>query len=166
MCIRDRDEDAMKEFYKHQSDNDKDKEKKKNEKKKEREAAFIKELEAKRQEVIKAAMDVLSNLKKELEPNDFGQIKALEKKEKREIADEERKIRRRQRRLAAGWTMEMVKAEEDKLILEALSLIHISEPTRLLSISYAVFCLKKKTKNKLQYVLIRIACLKQIYLVV
>src|SRR5678816_947056 len=30
-----------------------------------------------------------------------------------------------------------------------LSLIHISEPTRLLSISYAVFCLKKK-KNKLQ----------------
>ena len=27
---------------------------------------------------------------------------------------------------------------------EALSLIHISEPTRLLSISYAVFCLKKK----------------------
>eukprot|EP00658_Telonema_sp_P-2_P006674 TRINITY_DN12526_c0_g2_i1.p1 TRINITY_DN12526_c0_g2~~TRINITY_DN12526_c0_g2_i1.p1 ORF type:complete len:179 (-),score=53.00 TRINITY_DN12526_c0_g2_i1:10-546(-) len=31
---------------------------------------------------------------------------------------------------------------------EALSLIHISEPTRLLSISYAVFCLKKKKKNK------------------
>ena len=28
---------------------------------------------------------------------------------------------------------------------EYLSLIHISEPTRLLSISYAVFCLKKKT---------------------
>eukprot|EP00658_Telonema_sp_P-2_P045823 TRINITY_DN33833_c0_g1_i1.p1 TRINITY_DN33833_c0_g1~~TRINITY_DN33833_c0_g1_i1.p1 ORF type:complete len:101 (+),score=34.55 TRINITY_DN33833_c0_g1_i1:60-362(+) len=28
-----------------------------------------------------------------------------------------------------------------------LSLIHISEPTRLLSISYAVFCLKKKTPN-------------------
>src|SRR5678815_2050595 len=27
---------------------------------------------------------------------------------------------------------------------EDLSLIHISEPTRLLSISYAVFCLKKK----------------------
>eukprot|EP00658_Telonema_sp_P-2_P043765 TRINITY_DN3165_c0_g1_i5.p1 TRINITY_DN3165_c0_g1~~TRINITY_DN3165_c0_g1_i5.p1 ORF type:complete len:588 (-),score=112.49 TRINITY_DN3165_c0_g1_i5:36-1799(-) len=30
-----------------------------------------------------------------------------------------------------------------------LSLIHISEPTRLLSISYAVFCLKKKKKNRL-----------------
>src|SRR5678815_829701 len=27
---------------------------------------------------------------------------------------------------------------------DLLSLIHISEPTRLLSISYAVFCLKKK----------------------
>src|SRR5678816_238885 len=27
---------------------------------------------------------------------------------------------------------------------QGLSLIHISEPTRLLSISYAVFCLKKK----------------------
>ena len=32
-------------------------------------------------------------------------------------------------------------AETAKLML---SLIHISEPTRLLSISYAVFCLKKK----------------------
>src|SRR5678815_3920475 len=29
-------------------------------------------------------------------------------------------------------------------IIFFLSLIHISEPTRLLSISYAVFCLKKK----------------------
>eukprot|EP00658_Telonema_sp_P-2_P051863 TRINITY_DN3997_c0_g1_i4.p1 TRINITY_DN3997_c0_g1~~TRINITY_DN3997_c0_g1_i4.p1 ORF type:complete len:133 (+),score=24.01 TRINITY_DN3997_c0_g1_i4:161-559(+) len=33
---------------------------------------------------------------------------------------------------------------------ELLSLIHISEPTRLLSISYAVFCLKKKKKITLQ----------------
>eukprot|EP00658_Telonema_sp_P-2_P022435 TRINITY_DN18966_c0_g1_i7.p1 TRINITY_DN18966_c0_g1~~TRINITY_DN18966_c0_g1_i7.p1 ORF type:complete len:131 (-),score=26.16 TRINITY_DN18966_c0_g1_i7:8-400(-) len=31
-----------------------------------------------------------------------------------------------------------------------LSLIHISEPTRLLSISYAVFCLKKKKKKKIK----------------
>ena len=30
----------------------------------------------------------------------------------------------------------------------ALSLIHISEPTRLLSISYAVFCLKKKNTTR------------------
>src|SRR5678815_61777 len=34
--------------------------------------------------------------------------------------------------------------------VEELSLIHISEPTRLLSISYAVFCLKKK-KTKTKY---------------
>eukprot|EP00658_Telonema_sp_P-2_P056823 TRINITY_DN45274_c0_g1_i1.p1 TRINITY_DN45274_c0_g1~~TRINITY_DN45274_c0_g1_i1.p1 ORF type:complete len:140 (+),score=46.29 TRINITY_DN45274_c0_g1_i1:191-610(+) len=32
-----------------------------------------------------------------------------------------------------------------------LSLIHISEPTRLLSISYAVFCLKKKQHNHSNY---------------
>ena len=32
-------------------------------------------------------------------------------------------------------------------ILEYLSLIHISEPTRLGMISYAVFCLKKKKKK-------------------
>eukprot|EP00658_Telonema_sp_P-2_P048147 TRINITY_DN36634_c0_g1_i2.p1 TRINITY_DN36634_c0_g1~~TRINITY_DN36634_c0_g1_i2.p1 ORF type:complete len:327 (-),score=58.88 TRINITY_DN36634_c0_g1_i2:89-1069(-) len=34
-----------------------------------------------------------------------------------------------------------------RLLVESLSLIHISEPTRLLSISYAVFCLKKKKKK-------------------
>eukprot|EP00658_Telonema_sp_P-2_P077166 TRINITY_DN6918_c0_g1_i8.p1 TRINITY_DN6918_c0_g1~~TRINITY_DN6918_c0_g1_i8.p1 ORF type:complete len:144 (+),score=22.99 TRINITY_DN6918_c0_g1_i8:499-930(+) len=34
------------------------------------------------------------------------------------------------------------------LCVDTLSLIHISEPTRLLSISYAVFCLKKKKKKK------------------
>eukprot|EP00658_Telonema_sp_P-2_P041392 TRINITY_DN295_c0_g1_i6.p1 TRINITY_DN295_c0_g1~~TRINITY_DN295_c0_g1_i6.p1 ORF type:complete len:191 (+),score=30.54 TRINITY_DN295_c0_g1_i6:491-1063(+) len=33
--------------------------------------------------------------------------------------------------------------------VDELSLIHISEPTRLLSISYAVFCLKKKKKKKI-----------------
>eukprot|EP00658_Telonema_sp_P-2_P034580 TRINITY_DN25233_c0_g1_i1.p1 TRINITY_DN25233_c0_g1~~TRINITY_DN25233_c0_g1_i1.p1 ORF type:complete len:363 (+),score=20.31 TRINITY_DN25233_c0_g1_i1:84-1172(+) len=33
-------------------------------------------------------------------------------------------------------------------VTASLSLIHISEPTRLLSISYAVFCLKKKTKKR------------------
>src|SRR5665254_20871 len=32
-------------------------------------------------------------------------------------------------------------------LMPDLSLIHISEPTRLLSISYAVFCLKKKKKH-------------------
>eukprot|EP00658_Telonema_sp_P-2_P062421 TRINITY_DN51093_c0_g1_i1.p1 TRINITY_DN51093_c0_g1~~TRINITY_DN51093_c0_g1_i1.p1 ORF type:complete len:164 (-),score=47.15 TRINITY_DN51093_c0_g1_i1:75-566(-) len=34
-----------------------------------------------------------------------------------------------------------------------LSLIHISEPTRLLSISYAVFCLKKKKTMSLEEVI-------------
>src|SRR5678816_1106870 len=33
-------------------------------------------------------------------------------------------------------------------IIGILSLIHISEPTRLLSITYAVFCLKKKKRNE------------------
>src|SRR5660397_193534 len=37
--------------------------------------------------------------------------------------------------------------EIDKADLE-LSLIHISEPTRLRRISYAVFCLKKKKKSR------------------
>eukprot|EP00658_Telonema_sp_P-2_P036424 TRINITY_DN26356_c0_g1_i4.p1 TRINITY_DN26356_c0_g1~~TRINITY_DN26356_c0_g1_i4.p1 ORF type:complete len:127 (+),score=44.04 TRINITY_DN26356_c0_g1_i4:146-526(+) len=36
--------------------------------------------------------------------------------------------------------------ESRKDLYSNLSLIHISEPTRLLSISYAVFCLKKKKK--------------------
>ena len=35
-------------------------------------------------------------------------------------------------------------ALRDVAILEKLSLIHISEPTRQAEISYAVFCLKKK----------------------
>src|SRR5665254_22905 len=37
--------------------------------------------------------------------------------------------------------------EDEEPEQQALSLIHISEPTRLLSISYAVFCLKKKKKK-------------------
>eukprot|EP00831_Metopus_contortus_P076609 TRINITY_DN70800_c0_g1_i1.p3 TRINITY_DN70800_c0_g1~~TRINITY_DN70800_c0_g1_i1.p3 ORF type:complete len:106 (-),score=25.28 TRINITY_DN70800_c0_g1_i1:126-443(-) len=37
---------------------------------------------------------------------------------------------------------------EKRTDLEELSLIHISEPTRPLYISYAVFCLKKKKKTK------------------
>eukprot|EP00831_Metopus_contortus_P031026 TRINITY_DN25378_c0_g1_i1.p2 TRINITY_DN25378_c0_g1~~TRINITY_DN25378_c0_g1_i1.p2 ORF type:complete len:121 (+),score=23.05 TRINITY_DN25378_c0_g1_i1:470-832(+) len=40
--------------------------------------------------------------------------------------------------------------------MHRLSLIHISEPTRPLYISYAVFCLKKKKKkNKVSYNLIQ-----------
>src|SRR5678816_2717282 len=37
-----------------------------------------------------------------------------------------------------------LEVEEPAVVVAGLSLIHISEPTRLLSISYAVFCLKKK----------------------
>ncbi len=43
-------------------------------------------------------------------------------------------------------TEDHIVADADELM--GLSLIHISEPTRLLSISYAVFCLKKKKTNK------------------
>ena len=46
-------------------------------------------------------------------------------------------------------TLEVAAANPDKIKIRALaahtlSLIHISEPTRLGMISYAVFCLKKK----------------------
>src|SRR5678815_5995899 len=43
-----------------------------------------------------------------------------------------------------GRVQFLLKENPEKAVLH-LSLIHISEPTRLLSISYAVFCLKKKT---------------------
>src|SRR5678815_3843505 len=39
-----------------------------------------------------------------------------------------------------AWSAEPL----ERYALIVLSLIHISEPTRILSISYAVFCLKKK----------------------
>eukprot|EP00658_Telonema_sp_P-2_P034247 TRINITY_DN25013_c0_g1_i4.p1 TRINITY_DN25013_c0_g1~~TRINITY_DN25013_c0_g1_i4.p1 ORF type:complete len:215 (-),score=36.61 TRINITY_DN25013_c0_g1_i4:71-685(-) len=44
---------------------------------------------------------------------------------------------------AVSTTRRLPPTEDDDM----LSLIHISEPTRLLSISYAVFCLKKKKKK-------------------
>src|SRR5665648_474560 len=39
---------------------------------------------------------------------------------------------------------------DHSVCIRILSLIHISEPTRLGMISYAVFCLKKKNKHKLE----------------
>ena len=42
----------------------------------------------------------------------------------------------------------IIRVNSPSSMVIGLSLIHISEPTRLLSISYAVFCLKKKKKNK------------------
>src|SRR5678816_2469284 len=43
-----------------------------------------------------------------------------------------------------GWSAFERYMQDKDLLSKYLSLIHISEPTRLLSISYAVFCLKKK----------------------
>src|SRR5665648_265505 len=43
--------------------------------------------------------------------------------------------------------IEQIKLETSDEVVPYLSLIHISEPTRLGMISYAVFCLKKKKKK-------------------
>ena len=42
----------------------------------------------------------------------------------------------------------VTKEDNGKGVMRELSLIHISEPTRRTPISYAVFCLKKKTNKK------------------
>ena len=52
------------------------------------------------------------------------------------------------RRIEYFEEVESTNSEALRLALE-LSLIHISEPTRLLSISYAVFCLKKKKQKNI-----------------
>ena len=52
--------------------------------------------------------------------------------------------------LALGWRTWDVGAKNEEFDLikaVALSLIHISEPTRRYAISYAVFCLKKKKRT-------------------
>src|SRR5428012_5994 len=73
-----------------------------------------------------------------------------------------RKPRLRRLRCAAGWLARGSEAGHGLVVdgqqlaeglghgpaEHGLSLIHISEPTRLGMISYAVFCLKKKNKNK------------------
>ena len=48
--------------------------------------------------------------------------------------------------LARGYSSVVELSTADRMD-SGLSLIHISEPTRLLSTSYAVFCLKKKMKK-------------------
>eukprot|EP00658_Telonema_sp_P-2_P076113 TRINITY_DN66147_c0_g1_i1.p1 TRINITY_DN66147_c0_g1~~TRINITY_DN66147_c0_g1_i1.p1 ORF type:complete len:114 (-),score=34.44 TRINITY_DN66147_c0_g1_i1:10-351(-) len=59
----------------------------------------------------------------------------------------ESSIAREHRQRKRYWEQLVVTAGSDSFEeLSGLSLIHISEPTRLLSISYAVFCLKKKTQ--------------------
>src|SRR5674536_194333 len=57
-------------------------------------------------------------------------------------AHSERPARRRGG--ASGGGLEGGSGTGESRCAMMLSLIHISEPTRLLSISYAVFCLKKK----------------------
>src|SRR5450756_2483564 len=53
------------------------------------------------------------------------------------------------RRIASSERYAIAALRRQGLSLSAiLSLIHISEPTRLGMISYAVFCLKKKKKKK------------------
>ena len=47
----------------------------------------------------------------------------------------------------AGCVEEVLRREGRIDVVVNLSLIHISEPTRLRRISYAVFCLKKKKKK-------------------
>ena len=50
---------------------------------------------------------------------------------------------------ALAYTGYDVQAQiDDGSLYSTLSLIHISEPTRRTPISYAVFCLKKKKRNK------------------
>src|SRR5674536_257915 len=69
--------------------------------------------------------------------------------------------RQREAMLAAGaadWATEGVSRQLDVIAGHVLSLIHISEPTRLLSISYAVFCLKHKTLLSISYA---VFCLKK-----
>eukprot|EP00658_Telonema_sp_P-2_P043592 TRINITY_DN31517_c0_g1_i1.p1 TRINITY_DN31517_c0_g1~~TRINITY_DN31517_c0_g1_i1.p1 ORF type:complete len:126 (-),score=12.30 TRINITY_DN31517_c0_g1_i1:12-389(-) len=57
---------------------------------------------------------------------------------------------RKRRRVKPCVTTTMVMSS---WTVTGLSLIHISEPTRLLSISYAVFCLKKKKKHTKHHII-------------
>src|SRR5665809_165335 len=65
------------------------------------------------------------------------------------IVPQEAPILELPRRLAArSDPLRVVQAGAAVVVALDLSLIHISEPTRLRRISYAVFCLKKKKKKK------------------
>eukprot|EP00658_Telonema_sp_P-2_P070406 TRINITY_DN5992_c0_g1_i4.p1 TRINITY_DN5992_c0_g1~~TRINITY_DN5992_c0_g1_i4.p1 ORF type:complete len:173 (-),score=68.73 TRINITY_DN5992_c0_g1_i4:25-543(-) len=54
-----------------------------------------------------------------------------------------------EKRVLDNFVTPVVSGVLDERRVLTLSLIHISEPTRLLSISYAVFCLKKKKKESI-----------------
>eukprot|EP00825_Cyclidium_porcatum_P006059 TRINITY_DN1297_c0_g1_i7.p1 TRINITY_DN1297_c0_g1~~TRINITY_DN1297_c0_g1_i7.p1 ORF type:complete len:412 (-),score=82.61 TRINITY_DN1297_c0_g1_i7:60-1295(-) len=79
--------------------------------------------------------DKLENLKKEFEKQ-CGQLNKLNEEQLSECYNIQAKLQSQLQQL------------KDKYKTQYLSLIHISEPTRLGMISYAVFCLKKKKKKK------------------
>src|SRR5678816_1824061 len=60
--------------------------------------------------------------------------------------DQQQSVAKNQKIGTQGYCMGGPMAFRTAAAVPDLSLIHISEPTRLLSISYAVFCLKKKKK--------------------
>src|SRR5678815_5961394 len=71
-----------------------------------------------------------------------GKSKVLVFEEEESVEEEVLEVR------VGGVVLEEVKVFRYLGMELGLSLIHISEPTRLLSISYAVFCLKKKKKKR------------------
>ena len=74
-----------------------------------------------------------------------GLVKSIEVKESAQIDEQEVEGSATKPKQATGYEDAKVNIE---LILDDLSLIHISEPTRQAEISYAVFCLKKKNKQE------------------
>eukprot|EP00658_Telonema_sp_P-2_P063216 TRINITY_DN51934_c0_g1_i1.p1 TRINITY_DN51934_c0_g1~~TRINITY_DN51934_c0_g1_i1.p1 ORF type:complete len:134 (-),score=42.42 TRINITY_DN51934_c0_g1_i1:37-438(-) len=91
----------------------------------------------------------LSNIKPAIDNKAPPVYPHLYQKLKKAQLEEERcaAIERDNRTLVNRMSRIMKRTGIDNGKPHELSLIHISEPTRLLSISYAVFCLKKKNKN-------------------
>eukprot|EP00658_Telonema_sp_P-2_P069910 TRINITY_DN5939_c0_g1_i1.p1 TRINITY_DN5939_c0_g1~~TRINITY_DN5939_c0_g1_i1.p1 ORF type:complete len:759 (-),score=169.92 TRINITY_DN5939_c0_g1_i1:4-2280(-) len=79
------------------------------------------------------------------------QALAIQKSKRRQEAEERRSTAlsvKESKAALVGAKVEAVRANRHRRSVSwDLSLIHISEPTRLLSISYAVFCLKKKKQD-------------------
>eukprot|EP00658_Telonema_sp_P-2_P041430 TRINITY_DN2962_c0_g1_i1.p1 TRINITY_DN2962_c0_g1~~TRINITY_DN2962_c0_g1_i1.p1 ORF type:complete len:147 (+),score=61.28 TRINITY_DN2962_c0_g1_i1:130-570(+) len=97
--------------------------------------AHGRDLEAEMQEKLKSFEETMQT--EQFEANLREASGAREQEETQELEEE-----------TTEYMEETVDQQIDFLSkMESLSLIHISEPTRLLSISYAVFCLKKKKNN-------------------
>eukprot|EP00658_Telonema_sp_P-2_P075862 TRINITY_DN65664_c0_g1_i1.p1 TRINITY_DN65664_c0_g1~~TRINITY_DN65664_c0_g1_i1.p1 ORF type:complete len:159 (-),score=45.63 TRINITY_DN65664_c0_g1_i1:31-507(-) len=135
MCIRDREQEAQQRASKHKLDENMQAE----EATKQRAAleVTIQELLAENKNLkhtLKAAQDAAGGMSTQVD----DQQKALDEARAKHAAE------------MIAVKEVMAQTLEDSMRQAAakhLSLIHISEPTRLLSISYAVFCLKKKTKS-------------------